>query len=142
MSAAGAYRRIARRYFRAALLYLSLGTVLGALMMWFGNDNLQFLHGHMLLIGAALFAAYGAGYSWVAGRAEASPPPGTAASSSSFASAQFWLANVGLPGMLMGSVLPVGLGLDRIGILFGFMEAAAAVMFAVVIRRTAEPGRS
>jgi hypothetical protein len=144
MSAAGAYRRIARRYFRAALLYLSLGAVLGAVMLWFGNDNLQFLHGHMLMVGAALFAAYGAGYSWIAGRAEASPPPGSL-SSSSLSSAQFWLANIGLPGMLMGSVLPVGYGLDRIGVLFGFMEAAAAVMFAVVVNRglkTAEPGRS
>ncbi|MBP2674959.1 MAG: hypothetical protein H6Q84_1799 [Deltaproteobacteria bacterium] len=143
MTDAGPYRRIARRYFRAALIYLSLGAVLGALMLWFGNDNLQFLHGHMLLIGAALFAGYGAGYSWIAGRAEKSEPPGAGpAASSSLPAAQFWLANIGLPGMLLGSVLPVGLGLDRIGVLFGFMEAAAAVMFAVVINKTAKPGRS
>jgi hypothetical protein len=140
---AGLYRRIALRYFRAAVIYLSLGAVLGALMLWFGNDNFQFLHGHMLLIGAALFAGYGAGYSWVAGRAEETKPPGAgSAASSSLPTAQFWLANIGLPGMLLGSVLPVGLGLDRIGVLFGFMEAAAAVMFAVVINKTAKPGRS
>jgi hypothetical protein len=60
---------------------------------------------------------------------------------------QFWLANVGLPGMLAGSVLPVGLGLDRIGVLFGFMEAAAGILFAVLLSRalrakgTPEPGR-
>jgi hypothetical protein len=129
---ASGFRKIARRYFRAALLYLSLGAVLGALMMWFGNDNLQFLHGHMLLVGALLFGGYGAGYLWIAGRAGAAPPAGAA----SLAVKQFWLANVGLPGMLLGSVFPVGYGLDRIGVLFGFMEAAAAVMFGVVIRRT------
>ena len=57
--------------------------------------------------------------------------------------AQFWLANIGLPGMLLGSVLPVGYALDRIGVLFGLMEAAAAVMFAVVMnreRKTAKTG--
>ena len=37
--------------------------------------------------------------------------------------------------MLLGSVLPVGLGLDRIGVLFGFMEAAAGVLFALLLRR-------
>jgi hypothetical protein len=135
---ATAFRGTARRYFRIALFYLSLGTVLGAVMMWFGNDNFQFLHGHMLLVGALLFTVYGAGYSWIAGRAEAMPP------SSSLAVRQFWLANVGLPGMLLGSVLPVGLGLDRIGVLFGLMEAAAAVTFAVVMSRAlrgAKPGR-
>jgi len=133
MTGGDAYRGIARRYFRAALFYLSLGAALGALMMLFGNDNLQFLHGHMLLVGALLFAGYGVGYQWVAGRADASPPPG---SSSSLAAAQFWLANIGLPGMLLGSVLPVGYALDRIGVLFGLMEAAAAVMFGVVIRKS------
>ena len=146
MTDGGEYGKIARRYFRVALIYLSLSAVLGALMMLFGNDNLQFLHGHMLLVGALLFGGYGAGYQWIAGRAGTAPPPG----SSSLAIAQFRLANIGLPGMLLGSVLPVGYNLDRIGVLFGLMEAAAAVMFAVVMNRelknakpqTAKPGRS
>jgi hypothetical protein len=138
MNPGDALRRIARRYFRASLVYLSLGAILGALMLWAGNDNLLFLHTHMLLVGGGLFAAYGAGYLWIAGRADASPPspalpdPAT----EKMAAAQFWLANVGLPGMLLGSVLPVGYGLDRIGLPFGFMEAAAAVLFALVVRST------
>jgi hypothetical protein len=37
--------------------------------------------------------------------------------------------------MLAGSVLPVGLGLDRVGVLFGFLEAAAAVQFALLLNR-------
>jgi hypothetical protein len=52
------------------------------------------------------------------------------------ATAQFWLANVGLPGMLAGSVLPVGLGLDRVGVLFGLLEAAAGVLFSLLLYRT------
>jgi len=126
------FRRIARRYFRVALVYLSLGLLLGAGMMWFGNDNFQFFHGHTLLVGTVLFAAYGAGFRWIAGRADAGPLPGV---SPALATLQFYLANVGLPGMLAGSVLPVGLGLDRIGVLFGFLEAAAGILFAVLLSR-------
>ena len=126
------FRRIARRYFRVALFYLAFGLLLGAGMYWFGNDNFQFLHSHMLMVGAGLFAAYGAGFWWIAGRADAGPLPGV---TPSLGGAQFWLANIGLPGMLAGSVLPVGLGLDRIGVLFSFLEAAAGVLFAILLSR-------
>ena len=131
------FRRTARRYFRVALFYLVLGLLLGAGMLWFGNDNFQFLHGHMLLVGTGLFAAYGAGLLWIAGRADAGPLPGV---TPVLASAQFYLANIGLPGMLAGSMLPVGLGLDRIGVLFGFTEAAAGVLFAVLLSRALNAG--
>ena len=131
------FRRISRWYFRVALFYLALGLLLGAGMLWFGNDNFQFLHSHMLLVGTGLFAAYGAGFSWISSKADAGPLPGV---SSTAASAQFWAANVALPGMLLGSVLPVGLGLDRIGVLFGFIEAAAGVLFAVLLSRALKAG--
>ena len=116
-----------------ALFYLALGLLLGAAMLWFGNDNFQFLHGHMLLVGVGLFGAYGAGLWWIAGRSDAGPVPGV---TPALANAQFYLANVGLPGMLAGSVLPVGLELDRIAVLFGFMEAVAGVLFALLLNRT------
>jgi len=144
-SAGEPFRRIARRFFRVALFYLALGLLLGAGMLWFGNDNFQFLHSHMLLVGTGLFAAYGAGFRWVAGRSDVEPLPGV---TPTLAGAQFWTANIGLPGMLVGSVLPVGLGLDRISVLFGFVEAGAGVLFAVLLSRalkskaTPEPGRS
>jgi hypothetical protein len=139
------FRRIARGYFRAALFYLALGMLLGAGMLWFGNDNFRFLHSHTLLMGTGLFAGYGAGFWWIAGRSDVSLPPGV---TPALANAQFYLANVGLPGMLAGSVLPVGLGLDRIGIPFGIISAAAGVLFAVLLSRalkskpTPEQGRS
>jgi hypothetical protein len=126
------FRRLARRYLQAALAYFALVMLLGAAMIWFGNDNFQFLHSHMLLVGAGLFSAYGAGLRWIASGADAGPLPGV---TPAMASGQFWLANVGLPGMLAGSVLPVGLGLDRLGVLFGFLEAAAGVLFALLLSR-------
>jgi len=131
------FRRIARRYFRVALFYLALGLLLGAGMLWFGNDNFQFLHGHMLLVGVGLFGAYGAGFSWIASKGDAGALPGVSAAA---ANAQFWIANVGLPGMLAGSVLPVGLGLDRIGVLFGFTSAAAGVLFSLLLSRALKAG--
>ena len=127
------FRRLSRRYVRAALFYLCLGLLLGAGMMYFGNDNFQFLHSHMLLVGTGLFAAYGAGFSWIASKAGRGPLEGV---STAAARAQFYLANLGLPGMLLGSVLPVGLGLDRIGVLFGLMEAVAGLLFARLLHRT------
>jgi hypothetical protein len=83
-------------------------------------------------VGVGLFGAYGAGFSWIAGRSDAGPLPGV---TPVLANAQFWLANAGLPGILAGSVLPVGLGLDRIGVLFGFTSAAAGVFFALLLNR-------
>jgi hypothetical protein len=137
-SAAGEpFRRIARRYFRVALFYLALGLLLGAGMLWFGNDNFQFLHGHMLLVGTVLFAGYGAGFRWIAGRSDAQPLPGV---TPVLANAQFWLANVGLPGMLAGSVLPVGLGIDRVGVIFGFLEAGGGILFSVLVSRALRKG--
>ena len=139
---AGAFRRMARWYFCAVAFYLSLGAVLGAMMMWFGNDNFQFLHSHALLAGALLFAVYGAGNLWIAYLADNMSTPGP---SVSLAVAQFWLANIGLPGMLFWSVLPVGLGPGRTGALFGFIEAVAAVMYGLIFRRalkTMERARS
>ena len=127
------FRRLSRRYVRAALFYLCLGLLLGAGMMYFGNDNFQFLHSHMLLVGTGLFAAYGAGFSWIASKAGRGPLEGV---STAAASAQFYLANLGLPGMLLGSVLPVGLGLDRIGVLFGLMEAVTGLLFTRLLHRT------
>jgi len=132
MTAGDPFRRLAHRYYRVSLFYLVLGMLLGSGMLWFGNDNFQFLHGHMLLVGTGLFAAYGAGFSWIAGRSDGGPLPGV---TPVLANAQFWFANAGLPGMLAGSVLPVGLGLDRVGVPFGFLEAAAGGIFALLLGR-------
>ena len=131
------FRRVARRYFRVALFYLALGLLLGAGMLWFGNDNFQFLHGHMLLVGVGLFAAYCAGFWWIGVRSDAEPLPGV---TPVLANAQFWLANAGLPGMLAGSVLPVGLEIDRVGVLFGFLEAGGGILFSILVSRALRRG--
>jgi len=124
--------RLCRRYIRVAFFYLVLGLFLGVGMLAFGNDNFQFVHVHMLLIGFVLFLIYGIGYKLIPTMFFGLPKVG----SIGWAEAQFWLANAGLAGMLAGAVMPVGLGLDRIALLFGAIEAAAGLLFVVLMGRT------
>ncbi len=124
--------RLCRRYIRVAFFYLVLGMLLGAGMLAYGNDNFQFLHVHMLLVGFVLFLIYGVGYKLLPTMFFGLPR----VASIGGAEVQFWLANVGLAGMLAGAVLPVGLGLDRVAVLFGLVEVAAGVLFVVLMGRT------
>ena len=128
--------RLCRRYIRVAFAYLALGLFLGVGMLAFGNDNFQFVHVHMLLIGFVLFLIYGIGYKLIPTMFFGLPKVG----SIGWAEAQFWLANVGLAGMLAGAVMPVGLGLDQVALLFGAIEAAAGVLFVVLMGRTIRVG--
>jgi hypothetical protein len=120
--------RVARRYLRVSLFYLSLGSLLGLGMLAWGNDNFQFVHTHMLLVGGALFAFYAFGLMLIPGRFGR---PG--AIHAGWAQGQFVLANVGLAGMIAGALMPVGYGLDRIAVLFGAVEALSVVLYAWVI---------
>lgn len=124
--------RLCRRFIRVAFVYLVLGLVLGVGMLAFGNDNFQFVHVHMLLIGFVLFLIYGIGYKLIPTMFFGLPK----VENIGLAEAQFWLANVGLVGMLVGAVMPVGLGLDRIALLFGAVEAGAGILFVVLMGRT------
>jgi len=124
--------RLCRRYIRVAFFYLAMGLLLGAGMLAFGNDNFLFVHTHMLLVGFVLFLIYGIGFKLIPTMFFGLPR----VVSIGWAEVQFWMANVGLAGMLVGAVMPVGLGLDRISVLFGFVEAAAGILFAVLMGRT------
>jgi hypothetical protein len=124
--------RLCRRYIRVAFLYLALGLVLGVGMLAFGNDNFQFVHVHMLLVGFVLFLIYGIGYKLIPTMFFGLPKVGNIG----WAEAQFWLANIGLIGMLAGAVLPVGLGLDGIALSSGVIEAAAGILFVWLMGNT------
>ena len=123
---------LCRRYIRVAFICLAVGLLLGVMMLAFGNDNFQFVHTHMLLVGFVLFLIYGVGYKLLPTMFFGLPR----IASIGWAEVQFWLANVGLAGMLVGAVMPVGLGLDRISVLFGLLEAAAGILFAALMGKT------
>ncbi|MDX1815668.1 MAG: hypothetical protein R3239_06880 [Thermodesulfobacteriota bacterium] len=124
--------RLCRWYIRVAFLYLALGLVLGVGMLAFGNDNFQFVHVHMLLVGFVLFLIYGIGYKLIPTMFFGLPK----VENIGWAEAQFWLANIGLVGMLAGAVLPVGLGLDRIALSSGAIEAASGILFVWLMGKT------
>lgn len=124
--------RLCRRYIRVAFCYLVLGMILGVGMLSFGNDNFQYVHVHMLLVGFVLFLIYGIGYKLIPTMFFGLPK----VERIGWAEAQFWLANAGLVGMLAGAVMPVGLGLDGITVLFGAVETAAGILFVVLMGRT------
>jgi len=124
--------RLCRWYIRVAFLYLALGLILGVGMLAFGNDNFQFVHVHMLLVGFVLFLIYGIGYKLIPTMFFGLPK----VENIGWAEAQFWLANIGLVGMLVGAVLPVGLGLDGIALSSGAIEAAAGILFVWLMGKT------
>ena len=124
--------RLCRRYIRVAFFYLSVGLLLGAGMLAFGNDRFQFLHTHMLLVGFVLFLIYGIGLKLIPTMFFGLPR----VVSIGWAEVQFWLANVGLVGMLIGAIMPAGLGLDKLAVLFGLVEASAGILFAVLMGKT------
>lgn len=124
--------RLCRRYIRVAFFYLSVGLLLGAGMLAFGNDHFQFLHTHMLLVGFVLFLIYGIGLKLIPTMFFGLPR----VVSIGWAEVQFWLANVGLVGMLIGAIMPAGLGLDKLAVLFGLVEASAGILFAVLMGKT------
>jgi cbb3-type cytochrome oxidase subunit 1 len=124
--------RLCRRYIRVSFFYLALGLLLGTAMLLFGNDNFLFVHSHLLLVGFVLFLIYGIGYKLIPTMFFGLPR----VVHIGLAEAQFWMANVGLAGMLVGAVMPVGLGLDRISVLFALVEAAAGILFAVLMGKT------
>lgn len=128
---------LCRRYIRVALFYLVAGMLLGIGMLLFGNDNFLFVHTHMLLVGFVLFLIYGIGYKLIPTMFFGLPR----VVHIGWAETQFWMANVGLAGMLLGAVMPVGLGLERVSVLFGLVEAAAGVLFAVLMGKTIGSGR-
>jgi len=128
--------RLCRRYIRAAFVYLVLGLLLGEGMLLYGNDNYRFLHVHMLLVGFVLFLIYGIGYKLIPTMFFGLPK----VAHIGWAEIQFYLANVGLVGLLVGAVMPVGLGLDRLAVLFGLVETAAGIVFVVLMGKTVKGG--
>ncbi len=128
--------RLCRRYIRVAFFCLSLGLLAGVGMLLFGNDNFQFVHGHLLLVGFVLFLIYGIGYKLIPTMFFGLPR----VVHIGWAEVQFWMAVVGLAGLLAGAVMPVGLGLDRVSVLFGLVEAAAGILFAVLMGKTIGKG--
>ena len=98
-----ATNRLAFRFLRCAMAYLAVGVTLGGLM-FLGLVSLpMFVHAHLNLFGFVLMLVFGMVFKLV--------PPMFVRRQGLFslrmAQAQFWLANLGLIGMVVTYAMPV-----------------------------------
>lgn len=88
--------RFVKNFISMSIIYLAIASLLGILML--GNPSLlhlKFVHSHLNMLGWVSMMIFGVGYHILprfSGRPLKSPKMGEA---------QFWLANIGLVGMLL-----------------------------------------
>lgn len=120
--------RFVKNFIAMSIVYLFIASVFGIVML--GHPStlyLKFVHSHLMMLGWVSMMIFGVGYHILprfTGKPLKSPKIGEL---------QFWLANVGLVGMLLFSVLwnsQPGIGYYRVlTVAFGLMEAFSIFLF-------------
>ena len=119
--------RFVRNFILASIVYLAVAAVLGLCMLWDQSLlGLKFVHSHLNMLGWVSMMIYGVGYHVLprfSGRPLRYPTMGEV---------QFWLANIGLVGML--TFYTVGLygpsrAFQGLSVLFGAVEVLSIALF-------------
>jgi cbb3-type cytochrome oxidase subunit 1 len=119
--------RFVKNFIIMSIVYLVIATIFGIVMI--GSEKLmalKFVHSHLMLIGWVSFMIYGVGYHILprfTGRMLKHP---------AMAEAQFWIANLGLLGMVGFYTLNVydPAGIYRtLTVASGLLEALSILMF-------------
>ncbi|PIP69947.1 MAG: hypothetical protein COW90_07965 [Nitrospirae bacterium CG22_combo_CG10-13_8_21_14_all_44_11] len=119
--------RFVKNFILMSIVYLTSAAVLGVFM--FGNPSLmqfKFVHSHLMLLGWVSMMIYGVGYHILPRFA------GKLIKSKAMAELQFWLANIGIVGMLLFYTLGVYNQTDSyrgITAAFGAVEAVSIFLF-------------
>ena len=119
--------RFVRNFIIMSIVYLGVATAIGLLMLYDGKlMGLKFVHSHLMLLGWVSMMIYGVGYHIL-------PKfKGRQLYSSKIGEFQFWLANLGMVGMLVFYTLniytPSGL-YKSIMIASGFAEVISIFLF-------------
>ena len=119
--------RFVKNFILMSIVYLTIATVLGIFM--FGNPSLmqfRFVHSHLMLIGWVSMMIFGVGYHILPKFA------GRFLKSKIMGEVQFWLANIGLVGMLGFYTLGVYNQTDSyrgLTAAFGVIEAVSIFLF-------------
>ena len=122
-----------RRFLKSSLFWLALGVTLGLVMAFFPRTVIyRPAHQHMNLLGFVAMMIFGVGYHVlprISGRTLLSPR---------WAGIHWWLANLGLAGMVTGFMLRphVGGGAAAALGIGGVLAASGAMSFVVNIWRT------
>lgn len=120
--------RFVKNFIVMSIVYLAVASVLGILML--GRPSLlslKFVHSHLNMLGWVSMMIFGVGYHILprfSGKPLKSPKMGEA---------QFWLANIGLVGMLLfyslGSFNPQVAAYKGLTVAFGLLEAFSVFLF-------------
>jgi cbb3-type cytochrome oxidase subunit 1 len=117
---------LARRFFRHSVIYILIGISIGIYMAASHNHTLAPAHAHLNLLGYVSMALYGLFYrAW------------PAAADDRFANWHFWIANIGVVG-LIASLIPLLLGYgaaEPFTAAFSFVVLAGMILFAIVVFR-------
>ena len=119
--------RFVKNFILMSIVYLTIAAVLGIFM--FGNPSLmqfKFVHSHLMLLGWVSMMIFGVGYHILPKFA------GRFLKSKAMGEVQFWLANIGLVGMLAFYTLGVYNQTDSyrgITVAFGVVEAVSIFLF-------------
>ncbi|MCX5717306.1 MAG: cbb3-type cytochrome c oxidase subunit I [Nitrospirae bacterium] len=119
--------RFVKSFILMGIVYLAIATVLGICMLGYPSlMQFKFVHSHLMMLGWVSMMIYGVGYHILprfAGKLLKSPKLGEL---------QFWLANIGLVGMLafytLGTYNPSGLYRGLV-IASGLIEALSISLF-------------
>lgn len=127
--------RFVKNFIAMSMVYLAVASVLGVVMLASPKAMaLKFVHSHLMLLGWVSMMIYGVGYHILprfAGKLIKHP---------GLCELQFWLANIGLVGMMAFYIPMVYRGPDKtlmtatVG--FGIMEAVSIVLFFFIMMKT------
>jgi cytochrome c oxidase cbb3-type subunit 1 len=120
--------RFVKNFIIASILYLVISSLFGVLMM--ANHELltlKFVHSHFMLLGWVSMMIYGVGYHILPRFS------GKLLKNKALAEAQFWMANIGLLGMVTFYTLEIykpETGIyQTLAVISGFLEVASIVLF-------------
>ncbi|KWT86732.1 cbb3-type cytochrome c oxidase subunit I [Candidatus Magnetominusculus xianensis] len=127
-----------KNFIIASVVYLGLSSLFGIMMMAApAHLTLKFVHSHLMLLGWVTMMIYGVGYHVLPRFA------GRLIKSRKAAEAQFWLANIGLIGMVICYTISTYSGAEGglriLGAVFGLMEAASIMLFVYNMLATLVP---
>jgi len=119
--------RFVKSFILMGIVYLAIATVLGIFMLGYPSlMQFKFVHSHLMMLGWVSMMIYGVGYHILPRFA------GKLLKSQKLGELQFWLANIGLVGMLafytLGTYNPSGLYRGLV-IASGLIEALSISMF-------------
>lgn len=130
--------RFVKNFIIVSIIYLGISSILGLCMLWDQSlMSLKFVHSHLNMLGWVSMMIYGVGYHVLprfAGRPLKHPKMGEF---------QFWMANIGLIGMLAFYTLNVyspAQSYNMVAVVFGGIEVFSIALFFYNMLATLLPG--